>query len=134
ASSARHPLGRFFARLAQLESVSIGAFGALATELERHGADATLVARARRAKHDEVRHARAAWSLARRFGARAERFARMPKARARSLAELAEENAAEGCVRETFGAIVARFQACTSHDAQIAGAMRAIAFDEADHA
>jgi hypothetical protein len=37
-------------------------------------------------------------------------------------------------VRETFGALVARFQACTSEDAQIAGAMGAIAVDEAEHA
>jgi hypothetical protein len=134
ASTARHPLGRFFAHLAQLETVSIGAFGALATELERHGADAALVTRARRARRDEVRHARAAWSLARRFGAPAQRLARMPRARARSLADLAAENAAEGCVRETFGAIVARFQGFRSEDARIAGAMRAIAIDEAEHA
>jgi hypothetical protein len=134
ASTAHHPLGRFFARLAQLETVSIGAFGALATELERHGAAASLVARARRARRDEVRHARAAWSLARRFGAPTERLARMPRARARSVADLAEENAAEGCVRETFGAIIARFQGRRSEDAQIAEAMRAIAVDEADHA
>jgi hypothetical protein len=133
-SSDRHPLGRLFARLAQLETVSIGAFGALAGELERHGADATLVARARRAQRDEVRHARAAWSLARRFGARPRRLARMPKARPRSMAELAEENAAEGCVRETFGAMVASFQAKASEDESIAGTMRAIAVDEAEHA
>jgi hypothetical protein len=132
--SDRHPLGRFFARLAQLETVSIGAFGALAGELERHGAGASLVARARRARRDEVRHARAAWSLARRFGAKPQRLARMPRARRRSMAELAEENAAEGCVRETFGAMVASFQARTSEDGSIADTMRAIAVDEVEHA
>jgi hypothetical protein len=128
------PLGRLFARLAQLETVSIGAFEALARELERHGAGDALVARARRAKRDEVRHARAAWSLARRFGAKAQRLARMPKARRRSIAELAEENAAEGCVRETFGAMVAGFQARMSRDGAIAETMHAISVDEAEHA
>jgi hypothetical protein len=133
-SGASRPLGRFFSHLAQLETVSIGAFGELAGELERHGAGCALVARARRARRDEVRHARAVWSLARRFGAKPQRLARMPKARRKSLAELGAENAAEGCVRETFGAMVASFQARASEDPSVAETMRGIAVDEAEHA
>jgi hypothetical protein len=44
--------------MAQLEAASIVAFDRLARELDAHGAPAELVAEARRAKTDEVRHAR----------------------------------------------------------------------------
>jgi hypothetical protein len=53
---------------------------------------------------------------------------------ARPLLALAEENAAEGCVRETFGAAVAGWQARASADEGVRAAMRAIAADEERHA
>ena len=44
------------------------------------------------------------------------------------------ENAVEGCVRETFGALVATWQAAHATDAQIRAHMRRIARDETRHA
>jgi hypothetical protein len=133
-SDAATPLGRFFARLAQLETVSIGAFGALARDLERHRAPRALVDRALDARKDEVRHARATWRLARRFGARSTRLEHMPRPTAKTILELALENAVEGCVREAYGAVVARHQAERAEDPEIAAVMRDIAVDEAEHA
>lgn len=47
---------------------------------------------------------------------------------------MALENAVEGCVRETFGALVAGFQAAHARDPDIARLMASIARDETRHA
>jgi hypothetical protein len=47
---------------------------------------------------------------------------------------MAVENAVEGCIRETFGAVVAAYQARACEDGTIARALSAIAEDEARHA
>lgn len=133
-SLAETSLGRAFARLAQLETVSIPAFGRLAGELDRLGFASDLVRRAKDAQRDEVRHARDTWQLARRFGAQPTRLERMPAARERSLLELALENVEEGCVREAFGAVVAAHQAERAADPEVRRVMTAIACDEAEHA
>ncbi len=133
-STAEHPLGRFFARLAQLETVSIVAFGVLATELAHHGAPPDLVRRALSARRDEVRHARVTWALARRFGARPTRLVRAAKMAPRSLLEMAKENAREGCVRETYGAAITAHQARAATDGEIARVMESVARDESEHA
>ena len=52
----------------------------------------------------------------------------------RSLVEVAVENAAEGCVRETYGAAVAVFQGERAGDRSVRLALRVIAGDEAEHA
>jgi hypothetical protein len=52
----------------------------------------------------------------------------------RSLTAIAEENAVEGCVRETFGALLATFQATHAADTSVRAAMRRIARDETRHA
>ena len=52
----------------------------------------------------------------------------------RELFAIALENAVEGCVRETFGAAQATFQASHATDARIAKTMRGIAADETRHA
>jgi rubrerythrin len=54
--------------------------------------------------------------------------------RIRSLFEVALENAVEGCVRETYGALVAWLQAMTAGDAQVRRALRIIAAEETEHA
>jgi hypothetical protein len=53
---------------------------------------------------------------------------------ARSLVAMAAENAREGCVRETFGAVTAAFQARHAADPRLRAVMTAIAHDEARHA
>ena len=52
----------------------------------------------------------------------------------RMLVEVAMDNAAEGCVRETYGAAVAAFQGEWAQDRAVRRAMRAIADDEAEQA
>jgi rubrerythrin len=72
--------------------------------------------------------------LARRHGAVRGRVTVTPPRRARSLEAFAIENAVEGCVRESFGALVAAHQASRAPDPELARAMRRIAEDETRHA
>ncbi|MBX3191550.1 MAG: ferritin-like domain-containing protein [Labilithrix sp.] len=131
------PLGVHFAGMAHLEASSVLAFMSLRAELVSFAAPHELVDRAARAAHDEIRHARATADLARRFGAEPGPWSATPTASRRadrSLEEIATENAVEGCVRETYGALVAQWQARQATDASIRYAMRLIARDEARHA
>lgn len=125
--------GRFFARIAYLESAAVLAFQNLAEELADHDAPHDLVEDARRAALDEVRHAAVMGLVAERFGGQF-RPARAEKPSSRSLEDMAVENAVEGCIRETFGAVVAAYQARACEDETIARALAAIAEDEARHA
>src|SRR5262249_33228761 len=113
------PLGGYFAALSHLEAASVHAFGRLRRELAAHRAPARLLAAARRAQRDEVRHAHRMARMARRFGGVPvrPRVAGIPP---RALDEIAIENAVEGCVRETFGALLAVFQATRAQDPGIA--------------
>jgi hypothetical protein len=126
-------LGRFLADTAQLEAASVYAFARLARELTDLGAPAALVDQARRSAREEVRHARLTERLAARYGsiARAPRVAKLPK---RAALAIARENAVEGCVRETFGALIAHHQAALASDRAVAHTMREIAADETRHA
>lgn len=126
-------VGAFFANLAELEAVSIDAFAILADELEAHGAPASLVSDARAAADDEVRHTKIASALARREG-HSVHAPQVVRQGTRSLLAIAVENAAEGCVRETFGALLAMHQAEHAGDPTIRNAMCKIAEDEARHA
>ncbi len=133
APRAHDPLARHFAAAAHLEAASVPAFLRLRDELSAHGAPLALRVAAQLSAADEVRHARAVSGLARRFGGQvpAPRVRPMPL---RSLYEVALDNAVEGCVRETFGALVAHRQARTAKDPVIAAELRTIADDETRHA
>ena len=125
-------VGAYLARCAELERASVTAFLQLAGELDALGAPLELVAAARRAAGDEVRHAALMAALARRAGAAP--LAPIIAAPApRAPVELALENAVEGCVREAYGAVVATYQASAAAPA-IAAAMARIAPDETRHA
>jgi hypothetical protein len=126
-------LGRHFARMAHLEAASVPAFRRLRAELRRHGAPRRLLDACTRAARDEVRHARAAARLARRFGARVPRVKLAP-AQARTLLELAVENVREGCVRESFGALLLTWQARTAGDGVVRQIAASLAADETRHA
>lgn len=126
-------LGEYFAMAAHLEAASVCAFRRLGRELGQHGAPASLVRATARAARDEIRHARSTGRLAGRFGASSP-APRVRRLRTRSLEAVAIENAVEGCVRETFGALVATFQASRAGDPEIAREMRIIARDETRHA
>jgi len=126
-------VGDYFASVAWLEAASVDAFEILAFELGAHRAPARLVRGARRSARDERRHARTMAALARRHGG--EPLAPVVERRApRSLEAIARENAVEGCVRETFGALVATWQAREAGDAHVRAAMERIAEDETRHA
>jgi hypothetical protein len=120
----------FYGRMAELEAASIGAFRRLERELRALGAPDELVRRVRSAIRDEIRHTRAMRTLA---GARPIGKAR-GSAPLRTREEVALDNAREGGVRETFGALLAWHQAEHAEDASVREAMGAIAHDETAHA
>jgi len=133
AASGGGAVGGYFAAVAQLEAASVIAFARMARELAAHGAPEALVAEARRAADDERRHARDTARLARARGARVPRLRRLADD-VRPLRAVALDNAAEGCVRETFGALVATWQAARAADADVARVMDVIAVEETRHA
>jgi hypothetical protein len=126
-------LGRHFASAAHLEAASIKAFLRLREELALHGAEVALQDAALVSALEEVLHTDVSTRLARRFGATPRRpeVAELPL---RSLFEVALDNAVEGCVRETFGALVGHYQALHARDAEVREAMTRIAEDETRHA
>ena len=127
------PVGDYMARQAYLESASIDAFEILARELRELGAPSRLIERALRSARQERAHAAAVTELSRSYGATpaAPDIEERPT---RTLFEVVLENEVEGCVRETWGALVARWQSGAAHDSTIAAAMASIAPDELEHA
>ena len=126
-------LGSYFAEMARLEAASVNAFRILRDELRAKGAPKKLVRAAARAARDEIRHARATGALARHFGS-SPRPPSVARATLRSIEAMALENAVEGCVRETYGALLATRQAERAGDPLVRAALKRIARDETRHA
>jgi hypothetical protein len=126
-------VGRYLAAQTALESASVRAFADLVADLIALGAPDELRTASIAAAADEIRHAQICARLARTRGAQITRELIAPAAR-RRLRDLAIDNAIEGCVRETFAAMVAAYQARTASDGDIRAAMEAIAPDEMRHA
>jgi hypothetical protein len=126
-------LGLWLATTAHLEAASVDAFEIMSAELDAHGAPRPLVDAALAAADDERRHARVMTHLARRHGAHPAdvRVTRHPT---RDLETIAAENVAEGCVRETFAALVACRQALAAEDVAVRRAMNRISVEETRHA
>jgi hypothetical protein len=119
------------------EHASIAAFARFSMLMLGVGAPPDLVTDAQRASIDEVRHARACFSLARRYGSKEAGPAALrvddtfvPT----TLAELAALTAEEGCVGETLGALLAEEQARVARDPVVRRLLERIARDEARHA
>ncbi|MBW2460801.1 MAG: ferritin-like domain-containing protein [Deltaproteobacteria bacterium] len=123
----------FFAEIAHLEESAVTAFQVLGHELHSHGAPPALVRAAREAAEDEVRHTATMTRIARRFGAEPAPAKVTPQP-VRSLYDIALDNATEGCVRETFGALIGTHQAAAAGDAEVSEALTVIAEDETRHA
>lgn len=123
----------YLAECAMLEAASVYSFERLERELIALGAPVSLAVAAKNSALDERRHAAATSELAMQFAAPQVRFA-VEEPSQRGLYELALENAIEGCVRETWGAVVAAFQAEHAQDARVRELMREIAVDECGHA
>lgn len=126
-------LGTHFARMAFFEAASVFAFDQLRRELVAHRAPRTLVRAVARARADEVEHARLAAELAARFGAACV-APEVPPVPTRSLAELALDNAREGCARELLGALFGLYQSEYADDPAVRAFYARIARDEARHA
>lgn len=126
-------LGAYFAHISHLEGAAVVAFAILECELRAHGAPEDLIDRIVQARADEIRHARDTERLANKFGEKAPKVEVKPHA-VRSLFDIAIENAAEGCVRETYGALSAHWQAANAGDAEVRELWRAIAREETQHA
>lgn len=126
-------MGRYFAQVAGLEAAAVDAFERMAAELQVLGAPVELV-HARASAEDERRHTRDMGALAERFAVKpavheAQQFA------LRGLFEVgALENAVEGCVRETYGAVVGHHQARHAQDPVVRAGMARVAEDETRHA
>jgi len=127
------PSGRWLARAAALEAASVPAFRRLARELEVHGAPQRLVRAARAAVAEESRHTILMARAARARGATPRAF-RVPPMGVRPLLAVAVENAREGCVRETLGALTAVYQATRAADPALRAAFKEIVRDESRHA
>lgn len=128
----RNAIGAWLGRAASAEAGSVHSFHRLVRELERFGAPAELIDRAKGAMRDEVAHARMMTRLAGDWGGRAQAIEVAP-VEERSLFELALENATEGCSKETFAALIALHQAEHAQERGIADCMRHIAEDEMRH-
>jgi hypothetical protein len=126
-------VGQHFATVAHLEAASVDAFLRLRDELALHGATDALRSAALLAALEEVRHAHVTTALAARYGASVESPCIEPGP-LRSLVEVAIDNAVEGCVRETYGALVAHHQAAHAADPEVRAAMARIAEEETRHA
>lgn len=129
----RSALGSYFAQAARLEAASVHAFVQLARELTALNAPQSLIDACHEAVHDELRHARDVAQLTRELGG----VYSAPHVEAgplRSAFEIARENAVEGCVRETFGALLATYQAASARDSRVRQVMQQIAEDETMHA
>ncbi|MEO7109835.1 MAG: ferritin-like domain-containing protein [Polyangiaceae bacterium] len=131
--TARTPVGRYFAQMAHEESASVHAFHRMKQELLRFGAPASLVLAAARAEQEEIRHAALMRNHARAFGGMGVP-ARTKKARRRSLEAMAIENVVEGCVNETFGALLMTWQAQHASSESLRAVFSKIANDEIGHA
>lgn len=129
----RRPLASHLARMARLEAASVCAFHRLARELKVHQAPVALCRSALRSARDEARHAKVIGRLARAHGGRVRPVGKTDRSD-RSKVDIALENAVEGCVFETWGALLAHYQAMHATDREIARAMQTIAREESSHA
>ncbi len=132
-SVVRTRIGAYFAQMSHLEAASVHAFRIMGRELSALGAPSEILVAVERARKDEITHAKITARLAHAHGAAAEK-ARVARTKARSIESIALENAVEGCVRESFGAILASWQAAHAEDQDVRTAMAAIAVDETRHA
>ena len=133
AARSRSGAAGYFARMAHDEAASVHAFARMHEELVRLDAPAALIAAAARSTRDETRHARLMARRAQMLGARVPP-ARVRRQGMRSLESIARENAAEGCVRETYGALLMHWQAAHASEPSLRALFASIAADETRHA
>ena len=129
----RASVASWLARAAHLEAASVHAFEHLHAELVHHGAPAELCEAALACAADEVRHAQIVGDLARAAGAEVPEPEVHPTP-LRTLVAIARDNAAEGCGREAWGALVGLWQAEHASRPEVRAVMASVAADEIRHA
>lgn len=122
------------AECASLEGAAVVAFEHLARDLASLGAPLPFRRRALEAALEETRHAQAMEALAEAHGATVRWAGARPVYVKRSAFEIARENAIEGCVRETYGALSAAYQATHASSVSLREVMTTIAVEERRHA
>lgn len=127
-----HTFAGWLARGATVERIAAAAFDRLADELASMGAPEFIVREARESAEHERAHFDALASFARREGAEPVIAEPQPFA-ARTLADIAIENAGEGCVRETLGAVMMAYQSRNAEDPALRAALEKIADEESQH-
>jgi hypothetical protein len=83
---------------------------------------------------EEVAHARSMARLAAIHGGRTQHIGYQSSRRVRRLVDVARENAVEGCVNETFAALMAVHQAGAAAHEPLRNALQSIAREEVRHA
>jgi hypothetical protein len=125
-------VARFFAVAAHLEAAAVVAFRQLARQLERYDAPRALVRRCLEAARDEVCHALDMGRMAQLHGASIPRVV-PPMPADETLLSIAIHNAVEGCVSETWAAMMAQIQAERAETPELRALFSAIARDEINH-
>jgi hypothetical protein len=124
--------GSWLSRMAEFEGAAVHAFAHLGEELDAHGLTA-FARHARLAARQEIRHAVAMTRLALHHGYCPSQPS-LIQTPLRSLADVAIDNAAEGCGRELFGALLNDYQATHAESELVRSTMALIASDEHEHA
>jgi hypothetical protein len=130
--SERGRIGKFFAEIACLEMAAVTAFRYLVEELRAYDAPDWMIAWAQEGVEEEIEHAEMTEALALRYGVEP-RYVDVAPFALRSLADIAYDNAREGCVRETYGSLMAYWQAATADDPAVRAVMERIAHEESRH-
>lgn len=132
-SEVQQEVGAYFAQLAYLEEAATIAFSFLASELAALQAPESFGLEAERAREDEQDHMLLTQALTQRYSGTLREVEVAPFTQ-RPLVEIAMDNAVEGCVRETYGTLMAMWQSLTAEDLVVRAVMEKIALDETRHA
>ena len=119
------------------EHASIAAFARFTMVMLSVGAPPDLIADSQRASLDEIKHARACFALARRYGSRDVGPGALEVADSLgsvSLGDIAALTVQEGCVGETLGVLLASEQLARAADPEVVRILRRIVADENRHA
>jgi hypothetical protein len=136
APEARAAVSRAWFEDALAEHASVASFARATLELIAVGAPPRLLAAHQRAGIQEIAHAQRCFALARAYGGGDvdPGAIAVPAPRAAHLVRLACDTFAEGCVAETFGALLAERALAGCRVEAVRAALRVIAADEAAHA
>jgi hypothetical protein len=134
----RAALAELWTTAAQAEHASIASFSRGALDLLACGAPATLVAAVQKAALDEVHHAALCFDLASAYAGAPIGPGPLPLGMlamaGRDLATIAAETARDGCINETFAALLASERLVHAKDPAVRAALSTIAEDEMQHA